>query len=108
MTDLERAELEKDVLYQHHKVTKDLRAYETKAENIAEILDKIARGLRENPELVTGTPSLEAAGGEYDYRDALNAFAKLSRQEIVSTCSAIRDLKESLRQSEKKRVNLEI
>ena len=94
MTELDRKQQEKDVLYEEHRIRTDLEAHLVKAERIANSLNKLSTALREHPEAITGTPSLADIAEGRDYREAL---AVLDRQALVAHCQRITALRQELR-----------
>jgi hypothetical protein len=95
MTDTDRNELEKEIVWQREKAKKDLSALEVKVEQIAVALEKISLALRKQPELVTDIPALSAA---CDLRDDIKF---LDREVVIATCRDLVKAKKSLSSAEK-------
>lgn len=95
MTDTERIEQEKETLWEHERAQQALNAQTVKVQRLADKLENLCRALRDHPELVTGTPQIEAP----DYRDDL---AVLNREEILNVCHELARLKERARTTGKR------
>lgn len=95
MTEQEREDLEKEVLWQREKAHQELATLEVKVALIADRLRRLVAALDDSPELVTSTPALHAP----DFREDLKA---VDRQTLLDTCRELASAKEKLRQAEKR------
>ena len=100
MMQADRAQLEKDVLYDIVTAQRECSEYRVKLARISDALAGLARGLRDCPELVTPLPEVDAP----DYREGLNLLN--SRAEVVGLCNSVREAEEKLRRREGRRTAL--
>ena len=99
MTDQDRSELEKDVLWKCEKSREEVAALSVKIELIVDGFEHVLSGLRTHPELLTPTPALNAP----DYRED---FKAVDLKIMFDTCRELAQAKEKLRQAEKRRDKL--
>jgi hypothetical protein len=100
MTQADRAQLEKDVLYDVVTAQRECNDYRVKLARTADALAELARGLRDCPELVTPLPEVNTP----DYREGLNLLN--SRAEVIGLCDSLREAKEKLRRREGRKADL--
>jgi hypothetical protein len=96
----DRAQLEKDVLYDVVTAQRECNDYRIKLARYADTLAELARGLRDTPELVMPLPEVDAP----DYRDGLNLLN--SREEVIRLCNSLREAEEKLRRRQARKSNL--
>jgi hypothetical protein len=95
MTDFDKIQQEKEVVWQCEQSRKDIGSLEVKIERIADSLGRVVNVLRSHPELVREVPPLNAA---IDIRDDMKCVDK---ELIFSACLELSQAKERLRISEK-------
>lgn len=101
MTQEERTQLEKDVLYAAHQATEHAAAQRAMLEFAGERLECIGRALREHPELVTSLPE----PGKPDYREALKE-PLLNSKALLEVCANLRELEQKRRDTERRKAML--
>ena len=89
MTQAERTQLQKDVIFAFHTTQQDVIAHRARLAIMGERLERLGLALQHHPELVTPLPELTA---NYDYRDELNAMT--DRKTIIDLCGEVRTLEE--------------
>ena len=103
MTQVERQELEKDVLYTAFVAEREAAAHRVRLGLIGEQLERLGRALQDHPEAVTALPDPHSL---YDYSQDLNALN--GRQIVIELCKELQILeqKQKTAQARKGMLNL--
>ena len=102
MTDKEKAELEKDVLWELEKAQQEVDALRAKCCAYASGLEGISRAFRAYPRLVTETPPLDAV---YDARSDLKF---IDRQTVLQLGADMARAEDVLREAKRQAVRLRL
>ena len=86
MTNIERQQIEKDVLYAAETAKRDYELQRAKVAQIGQALTELGNALQSDPELVTPVPEIDGP----DFRTGLNLLSK--REEVIQAVVVLRDL----------------
>ncbi|MES2391615.1 MAG: hypothetical protein V4555_08245 [Acidobacteriota bacterium] len=93
MTDFERTQLQKDVLFNFHMAGQEAMYHRQKLALMGESLERLGVALQRHPELITTLPEPNAI----DYRNELNALPE--RQALLDGCKEMRVLEDKVKQT---------
>ncbi len=103
MTQTERTQLQKDVIFAFHTTRLDVQDHRARLEIMGERLERLGLALQKHPEFITPLPEPTA---NYDYRDELNAIS--DRQTIIDLCAEIRLLEQKRKNAEMRKLALNL
>ena len=101
MTQDERAQLRKDVLYMAYEAAEEATAQRAKIEIAGERLECIGRALREHPELIASLPE----PGAPDYREVLSE-PLINGMALLEMCNSLRFLEKKRKDAERRKAML--
>ena len=103
MTQAERTQLQKDIIFAFHTTQQDVVAHRARLAIMGERLERLGVALQNHPELITPLPEPTA---NYDYRDELNAIS--DRQTIIDLCAEVRRLEQKRKAAEMRKAALNL
>jgi len=102
MTQMERTQLQKDVLFDFHMAGQEIMYHRQRLAMMGERLERLGIALQQHPELITTLPEPIAP----DYRDELNALP--DRQTLLDLCKETRSLEAKLKAAEMRKSALHL